>query len=66
MIFLNGNIIKSKIYKKNMTINEVANLLNINSMTLSNWINGRNTKQIDNFINLLILLDIDIRELKKD
>lgn len=61
---MNGNIIKSKIYKKNMTINEVANLLNINSMTLSNWINGRNTKQIDNFINLMLLLDIDIKEIK--
>lgn len=63
---MNGNIIKSKIYEKNMSINEVANLLNINPMTLSNWINGRNTKQIDNFINLMLLLDIDIKELKKD
>lgn len=61
---MKGNIIKSKIYEKGYTINDIALILNLNAMTLSNWINGRNTKQIDNFINLMLLLDIDIKEIK--
>lgn len=61
---INGNIIKSEIYKKGYSIKEIANILNISDMTISNWINGRNLNQIEKFINLMLLLDIDIKEVK--
>lgn len=59
------NIIKSKIILKNKTIIEVAEILNINEQTISNWINGRNTENINTFISLLKYLDININEIKK-
>lgn len=63
---MKGNIIKAKIFEKDLSVKEIADILNINKQTLTNWINGRNTKQIDKFLELIILLDLDIKELKGD
>lgn len=65
MYNIDMNIIKGEIYKKGHNINEISQILNINEQTLSNWINGRNVKNIKRFIELLILLDIDPKDLIK-
>lgn len=61
----NFNIIKSKIILKDKSIKNVAEELNLNEQTISNWINDRNTDNIKKFITLLDYLDIEIEELKK-
>jgi transcriptional regulator with XRE-family HTH domain len=63
---INTKIIKAKIYEKGYTVKEVAKILDINEITITNWIHGRNIKQIDKFLELLILLDIETKEIKKD
>lgn len=62
---LNGNYIKGEIYKKDYTIKDIALLLNINPMTISNWINNRNIQNIEKFIKLINLLEIDPKKLIK-
>ena len=66
MYNINMNLIKSKIYEKGYTINEVANKLNINNQTLSNWINNRNITNITKFLELLHILDININDIIKN
>lgn len=63
---MKGNLIKSRIIESGNTIKEVADMLNINYQVLSNWINGRNTKQIYKFILLLAFLHITVEEIKED
>ncbi|MEW9097385.1 MAG: helix-turn-helix domain-containing protein [Clostridiaceae bacterium] len=63
---MNTTIIKARIYEKGYNIKEVSNILNINEITITNWIHGRNIKQINKFLELLDLLDITIDEIKKD
>lgn len=57
-------IIKTKIIEKGYTNKEVAKMMNISEQTLSNWINGKNMKQIEKFIELCQFLNIDIKDLK--
>lgn len=63
MYNINMNLIKSKIYEKGYTINKVADKLNINNQTLSNWINNRNMINITKFLELLYILDINIDDI---
>lgn len=56
-------IIKIKIMEKGYSSKGLADKLNITEQTISNWINGKNIKQIDKFVELCILLDIDIKDL---
>ncbi len=63
MYNINTRLIKSEIYKKGYTIQNIAEQLNINPQTLSNWLNNRNLCNITKFIELLYMLDIDIKNL---
>lgn len=66
---MNGKYLKALIIKKGYTIKSISIKINVNNNTISNWINNRNTNQIDNFINLLNELnadEYDIKELKKE
>jgi len=51
--------------EQNFTHTIVANNLNINVNTVSRWANGNNLEQIEKFIDLMILLNIDLKEIKK-
>lgn len=63
MYNINTKLIKSKIYKKGYTINQIANKLSINNQTLSNQINNRNITNITKFLELLHILDIEINDI---
>ena len=63
MYNINTSLIKSKIYEKGYTIQNIAEQLNINPQTLSNWLNNRNLCNITKFIELLYMLDINIKDL---
>lgn len=55
-------IIKIKIIEKGYSQREIAKRLNITEETLSRWINGK-LGNIEKFIELCKLLDIDVKEL---
>lgn len=57
------NIIKIKAIEKELSYADIANKIKISEQTISNWVNGRATSQINNFIALCKLLDIDIKDL---
>ena len=63
MYNINTNKIKSRIYEKGYNIKEVANKINIHKQTISNWINGRNITNIKKFLELLYILDLNIKDL---
>lgn len=65
MYNINTNKIKARIYEKGYKYKDVANKLKINEQTISNWINNRNLSNIIKFIELLNLLDLDIKDIKK-
>lgn len=65
---MNGNYLKVLIISKGYTIKALSEEIGINNMTLTNWINNRNTQQLNNFIDLLNLLQCtqdDITKLKE-
>jgi len=57
--------IKARIYEKGFEYKDIANALNIHEQTISNWINNRNLNNIIKFIQLLALLDIEIKDIIK-
>lgn len=57
-------IIKIKMIEKGYKLNEIAEILKINHNTISRWINGNNINNIEKFIELCKLLDIDINDFK--
>lgn len=62
---LNKEYIKIQIIKSGMNQKQIADKLGISEITLSKWVNG-NIGYIEKFIDLCILLDIDIKKIKKD
>jgi transcriptional regulator with XRE-family HTH domain len=62
---INTKAIKKAMIDKDLSVIELSNILNLNVNTVSRWINGNNLNQIDNFLNLLIYLNLDIKEIKK-
>lgn len=62
---IDTSIIKAKIALKKMTTKEVAEKIDVNEQTISNWINGKNISNIDKFLRLLKFLEIEINEIKK-
>lgn len=58
----NTKIIKMKIIEKGYSQKEIAKKLNITEETLSRWINGK-LGNIEKFIELCKILDIEIKEL---
>ena len=65
MYNIDTNKIKAKIYENGYSIKEVANILNIHEQTLSNWLNYRNLDNITKFIQLLYLLELNPKDIKK-
>lgn len=65
MYNINTNIIKAKIYELGYEYKDISNILGIHEQTISNWINYRNLNNICKFLDLLILLDLDIKDIKK-
>lgn len=63
---MNTKIIKGRIAELGLTNIEVAETLDINPQTLSNWINNKNIERIEKFIDLLILLNLEINDIKKE
>lgn len=59
---INSKTIKIKIIEKGYTNKEIANMLNLSEQTISNWINGK-LGNIEKFIELCKILDIEIKEL---
>lgn len=58
----NTHIIKMKIIEKGYSQREIAKMLGIREETLSRWIAGK-LGNIDTFIELCKILDIDIKDL---
>lgn len=56
-------VIKTRIIEKGYTNKDVAKILNISEQTISKWINGKSTQQIEKFIELCKYLDIEIKDL---
>lgn len=60
---MNTRIIKVKLAENNMTIKELAKNLEMNPQTISNWINGKNINQIEKFISICKILEIEMKDL---
>lgn len=58
--------IKSKIYQLGLQYKDISKEIGIHEQTLSNWINNKNLNNINKFIELLIMLDLDIKDIKKE
>ena len=62
---INTKNIKIAMIEKEISIVKLSKKLNVSINTLSRWLNGHNLNQIENFLNLLIYLDISIDDIKK-
>jgi len=62
---INHNKIKAKIIESGYTQRDLADKLGISEITLSNWCNGK-LGNIKVFIELCNIINLDVRELKKD
>lgn len=58
-------LIKYKLLENNLTNIELANILDLNPQTVSNWINGKNVSNYEKFLLMLKLLDIEIIDIIK-
>lgn len=65
MYNIDTKIIKAKIYEKGYNIKEISSVIGIHEQTLSNWLNYRNIDNINKFINLLYLLELNPKDIKK-
>lgn len=65
MYNIDTKIIKAKIYEKGYNIKEISSIIGIHEQTLSNWLNYRNIDNINKFINLLYLLELNPKDIKK-
>lgn len=66
MYNIDTNKLKAKIYENGYTIKEIAKKINIHEQTLSNYISGKNLSNINKFLELLYILDIELEDIKKD
>lgn len=57
------NKLKIRMLEKEITGREAAEKIGISEQTLSKWVNCKSIEQIEKFILLCKLLDIDPREL---
>lgn len=63
---LNMKRVKIRMIEKNITNIEIAEKLKCNINTISRWLNEKNIENIEKFIDMLIMLDIDIKQIKKE
>ena len=57
------NIIKIKAIENNLNYAEIAQKIGVSEQTISNWSNGRAISNIEKFIKMCKLLNIDIKDL---
>jgi len=62
---LNTKIIKKAMIDKNLNNIELASILKINENTVSRWLNGKNLSNINKFLEMLKILELDINDIKK-
>lgn len=60
---MNFKLIKIKMIEKDYSLADLSKMLDINLNTISRWINGNNISNIEKFIELCKILDIDIKDL---
>jgi transcriptional regulator with XRE-family HTH domain len=60
---MNIKYVKIQMIKHNLNVKEIAKLLNVNINTISRWTNGKNTANIEIFIKLINLLELDTNKL---
>lgn len=60
---VNNNLIKIKLIEKDITMKDLAPVLNVNCNTLSRWANGNNLNQIEKFLKLLDYLNIELNDI---
>lgn len=65
MYNIDTKIIKAKIYEKGYNIKEISSIIGVHEQTLSNWLNYRNLDNITKFIQLLYLLELNPKDIKK-
>lgn len=65
MYNIDTKIIKAKIYEKGYNIKEISSIIGIHEQTLSNWLNYRNLDNITKFLQLLYLLELNPKDIKK-
>lgn len=56
-------IIKIKMIEKEINQKELAKELKITNQTINNWINKRNTKNIEKFLQMMKELEIEVNDL---
>lgn len=66
MYNIDTNKLKAKIYENGYTIKEIAKKINLHEQTLSNYINGKNLSNINKFLELLYILDVELEDIKKE
>lgn len=66
MYNINTNKIKAKIYEKGYTIKEISDIIKIHEQTLTNYLNNRNLNNITKFLELLYILDLTPKDIKKN
>lgn len=57
--------IKQQLIAKNMTVKELAELLNVNVNTVSKWLNGKHLDSINTFLDMMKILNLKIDDIKK-
>lgn len=62
---INTTRIKIAMLEKNLNNIELASILKINENTVSRWLNGKNLSNINNFLEMLKILELDINDIKK-
>lgn len=62
---INTKIIKKAMIDKEMTLIDAAKLLDVNVNTISRWVNNNNLNQIENFLKLMTILNLEIKDIYK-
>lgn len=62
---INTKIIKKAMIDKEMTLIKAAKILDVNVNTISRWVNGNNLNQIENFLQLMYMLNLEIKDIYK-
>jgi transcriptional regulator with XRE-family HTH domain len=62
-IIMNTKLLKIQLVKKDMTVIELAEKIGVNVNTVSRWMNGNNLNQIEKFLEMLKVLDVNYKDL---
>lgn len=62
---IDTKIIKIAMIENNISVIELARKLDINVNTVSRWINNKNIENVDKFLEMLKILNIEIKDIKK-